>query len=224
MELTNLKKYLTLLAEIDNGYNCYWEYGNEYGEPGYSRYDDKVIVLGYYWTRDNKGELQDIFKKYPRLGRALKDAGVRFEWCDEWYLDYETMKVWRTEPDSYSWQPSIIWDDNSCEYLTPDHDLETWIEWAMNDPARCLTMRCTGDNPIPKLEEMGFTEYDDGSYRDGTYESGWYGTEDDPKKVTEGIRSRYPNCDIVFVLTNTEQFRVQFSAMVREVTDNENDA
>jgi hypothetical protein len=194
-----------------------YDYADEYGEPGYGSHRTTRVVLGDYWCRCDKfgtdqygSKLHGISDHHPRVWRAMEDAGVEFEWYDEWMVDHETYpsKAYRTQPDSYMWQPSVILTDD-CEWLTPDSDITEWVEWAVNTPSRALYRR-----HLDQLVDAGFTRWPD---EDAWYENGWHpGQTDDPKQITEQIRADYPDHDIVFVITDTGQFDIRFAAYIRE--------
>lgn len=196
---------------------------DSYGEPGYQTTHTAGVILGNYWcrcehgpeskedrARDNFRPLHQLEYHYPRVFAALEEQGFELQWCDEWWIDHETGKAWRTTGDSYSWQPSIIWSEEMCDYLTPDHDADVWIEWAMNDPSRCIP-----DVVGVDLSAAGFEQYE--SHNPHTYESGWYpGQDDDPKKVLEEIRRWMgEQVEVVFQLDATGQFDVRWSAWTR---------
>lgn len=203
-----------------------YQYCHEYGEPGYSHpygATTPIIVFGDYWCRCDKAlrgiddyngrvGLHTYEDHYPRLWARMEDQGVSFEWYDEWYIDYDNDKCYRTTGDSYSWQSLIQWTEDG-EVLTPDDGIDEWLEWAINDPNRCLPSRVwsSGD-----LIMAGFTSYN------GTYNNGWHeGMDDDPKKITDKIRhyeGDEDECEIVFLLDEASQFYIGFSAWTRKVT------
>ena len=211
-----------------------WEIADEFGEPGYN--SDGPIVVGTGRCRCGRNPLAGKPKPYgtdlvysetephwiedhhPLAYRAwdYDDGGV---WPhDEWMVDYDhgPAKAYRTQPDSYSWTPSVIYDDNGG-YLTPDDDIETWIDWAHNDDRRCLLSDVYGASD---LEEVGFTKWDpdhEGSWRGGQYETGWHeGQNDSPAAITEQIRHAHgDDVDIVFVIDEQSQFYVVWSAYIR---------
>lgn len=194
------------------------DYCSKYGEPGYDLDTDAetpLVVLGDYWCRcdrfgtdDNgRAELHGREKHHPRLWARLEEQGVQFEWYDEWIVEHETGKAYRTTGDCYAWMPSYTIDDGG-EILTPDSDLNAWLEWAANDAARCLLSRVWSS---ADLIRAGFERYN------GQYESGWHpGQDDDPQAITATIHAeRGDDVDIVFLLDSTGQFDVAFSAYYR---------
>lgn len=140
----------------------------------------------------------------------MEAQGIELEWNDEWVVDYETNKAYRTQGDSYSWMPSAIYDDDG-ELLTPDSDIEQWVEYVKNEPTRCLLSRV---HSASDLIEAGFEKFN------GQYESGWHpGQTDDPKDITERIRREYPDHDIVFLIDANGQFDTEFSSWIRSTTE-----
>jgi hypothetical protein len=202
-----------------------WHWCNEYGEPGY-RVDGTTpaVVLGDYWCRcgkvlkeDGTPDLHDVMSHHPRVFAQLEAQGVAFEWEDEWTIDSEYGKAYRTSPDSYSWQQSFRWTDDG-EMVTPDDDIEAWIAYAVNDPIRCLPRNVW---KRADLEAAGFVSYN------GQYEAGWHpGQTDDPRAITELIRERMgDDVEIVFYLDDSGQFDVGFSAWTRRpATDSDSDS
>lgn len=212
-----------------------WEIATEMGEPSYSQPDGGPVVVGTTqcdcgrnplagkpkpWGDKVYGETERhwIEDHHPLAYRQwdYNDGGVYP--YDEWMVS-DHGKAYRTQPDSYSWQPSVVYDDNGG-YLTPEDDIETWVAWAVNDDRRCLL----GDlHSGSDLEEIGFVKWDpdhEGSWRgrEGTYETGWHsGQNDSPAAVTDEIRDRHgDDVDIVFVIDEQSQFYAVWSAYTRE--------
>lgn len=199
----NLNKIIPALCDRFN-----WDYTFSYGEPGYSNDQTSWVVLGDYWVRDAEGNLSSLEDNYPRFWQALENAGVQFEWHDEWVMDHETAKAYRCEADSYGWTPSFAYDDNG-EMLTPDSDIECWIEYAENNPRVALT-----ENMVPdydsRLTEAGFVKHD------SEYESGLHDRMDDPAEIAKGFAESYgEDASYLFVISGQEQFRTLFSAYIR---------
>jgi hypothetical protein len=208
----------------------------EYGEPGY-RFDNETdtnrFLLGDWWCRCGKNphagkphgygnretkpdDLHGVEAHHPRLWAQLAEQGIECAFYDEWWVDCETGKAYRTQPDSYSWQSSIQWNEDMCDYMTPDHDFDVWLEWAVNDTSRCLMASWRSE-----LEAAGFTQWEPNDPH--RYHNGWHeGMTDDPVKVRAEIdRWSDEQEDVVFLLDETSQFYVGFSAWTRpsEVAD-----
>ena len=90
------------------------------------------------WTADKSETVSDA---PGQLGAALEALGVELEWSDEWVVQSDNAsKCYRTTGDSYGWQSSILWTDGG-DFLTPDDDIDAWIEEVKDNPQRCLASR-----------------------------------------------------------------------------------
>lgn len=202
------------------------DYAHEFGEPGYSfdHEGTQVFLLGDWWCKchgyhrmqsaggygygsDKRSgppsphELHSVDSHHPRLWRQLESQGVETAFRDEWMVDYETDKAYRTEPDSYHWEPSVIEDDTG-EWMTPDTDIEVWVEWARNTPTRCLFSWQHSD-----LEAAGFENVN------GVFEAGWFDGQDaDPVKILKRYKDATGDTDaeFVFALSENSQFYSKF--------------
>lgn len=176
------------------------DWASEYGEPGYTAGENGILF-------DNWNELR---KSHPLFMRWLEE-NYSIEWCDEWYIDYEHgAKAWRTCADSYSWICQIKFCDGYV--LTPDDDIDEWIDECKNDEISVLPDWITPYD----LAERGFNIFN------GIYESGFNpGQNDNPKDVIEAIESTYGSLayDVVFRIESTGQFDVHFQAFIRETED-----
>lgn len=215
MEITY--KTISKMWQDDRFQSAGFDYCAEYGEPGYQRVGTAGVLLADWWCKcgtvlreDGTPELHGFELHYPRLFAALEEQGYELEWSDEWVVDHESGKCYRTQGDSYSWQSSILWTDG--DFLTPDAGIDAWIEELVNDPHRCMTSTVwtRGD-----LEGAGFVQWE----RDDphTYESGWHpGQDDDPEAITQQIRAELgDDVEILFYLDDSGQFDVRFSAWTR---------
>lgn len=203
------------------------DYAADYGEPGYSKGfgadDDAVVLLGNYWCHcangpdreraeetarkngyDRPHYLHGLECHYPRVFAALESRGCQLEWCDEWVV--VNGRAYRTEPDSYSWQRSVVLNPDSCEYLVVGEDPDAWIDFAVNDSDRCLMAESVSH---AELESRGFRE------QTCELENGWYGREDNPAEIFAAIREDDPTADVLFQLSYVEQFRISFCVWVR---------
>ena len=200
--------------------SCYMEWASEYGEPGYGSSSTKGVILGSYWCHcdngpETKSGLHSLDFHYPRLFAALTEQGFELEWYDEWVIDHDADKAYRTKPDSYSWQPSIVWNEEMSDWMTPETDVEEWVEWASENPvSRIIPSKVI---PESKLEEIGFREYTGPDGKPQTFENGWHpGQTDDPKEIVQNISEELgEDTKILFYLNDTGQFDIRFSAWIR---------
>ena len=215
-DVTDVPSALRFLIDID----VVSDVAQDYGEPGYSLANpDGVFAIGYWWCRDRECDYDgatlchSVEEHYPRLFAILEDGGVETDFYDEWYVDPNTSKAYRTQPDSYSWQSSIMWDEKYGEYLTPDDDVSLWVEAVVNNPNKCIPAWISDAD----LAELGYVE------RQCNYESGWYGKEDNPEAITAAILADEPGASIVYKLDRVEQFRVTFCVYVKPDEDEDED-
>lgn len=225
--------YDTVRAILESRLGDDFQHAHEYGEPGYSTGGDgstPIIILGNYWCRCGKnphagqpkgwnyaadsvvepGDLHDHAAHHPRIWAQMESQGVEFEWNDEWVIDYDADKAYRTSGDSYQWKPSAIYTEGG-DLLTPDSDIDEWIAWAANEPTRCITIRVD-------LDDAGFELVN----RDHSYESGWHpGQNDDPVKILEREQRYHPDDTFVFTLDENSQFYSGFSLWRRPAHDME---
>lgn len=169
-----------------------------YGEPGYTDPPPGACVILANWNRVPKG-----------LADALEAEGHELEWSDEWAVDYNSGKAYRTSPDSYGWRPSALYDD-SGELLTIDDDPECWIEWATDAPERAIPFDhfSDGTSVVEALEAAGFRQYGE------RYETGFYpGQNDDPVVVFNKAKE---HGYVVFTLDATGQFDTHWLCWVRD--------
>ena len=168
---------------------------DDYSEPDYS--NGKPIITGDWNKISNK------LYSYMELEYNL-------EWLDEWMSCGECYNAVRTQPDSYSWQPSYVWLSD-CEVvctncLMDDDDLYTeWLDDFINNPDKCLN----GENVNHDLlYQLGFELLDD-NYKSGLHD----GMNDNPTAILEKLNKYYD--DVIFYNDYTSQFHITFRAYVR---------
>lgn len=186
-----------------------WDWCSEYGEPGYD--SSGPIVLGYYWTKVD-GELRNYFHRHPRFEQACVDAGVEFEWGDEWIVEHETDRCYRTTGDSYLWQPAWKMLETG-EILTPDDDAETWIDLLTNDgDGEPFTLNPCQVN-LDALIELGFEFWPD----DETFfETGWHPHQtDEPMDVIARARQTHPDDQYIIWVSGVGQFDARWKILHR---------
>lgn len=181
------KRTNTIIESLVEKHNL--EYCYQYGEPGYT--DPEKGILFCDWNPVSR-TIQDY----------LEEVGFELEWSDEWHIDYENDKAWRTSPDCYSWVCQICFCDGFV--LTPDDDISEWIEeHAMSD--KCHPTKALPDwISTEQLAEEGY------ALQDGTFESGWHhGQDDDPQEIATQLLARgYES--VVFQIDSSEQFCIEF--------------
>jgi hypothetical protein len=111
---------LQAFCEVNN-MQC--DYASEYGEQGYSHAEKGVLFANW----------NEIPKK---LQTRLESQGFALEWSDEWYVDSNRSKAYRTSPDSHGWESQLLMIDG--DYLTPDDDLEEWVQQCEDNPNAAL--------------------------------------------------------------------------------------
>lgn len=187
MKTNKIQKAIDYLQDKHNA-----EYCTSYGEPGYQ--DPEKCIIFSNWNYIPKG-----------LAEWLEKCGYALEWSDEWMIDYAYSKAYRTEPDSYHWEPSIMLLPDSCEYITPDDSPSAWIEaceiTANGQPMRCLPSWINESDII----DAGFT------LQNSDLESGFFpGQTDDPVKITADLirRGAYR---VLFQKRENSQFYCRFA-------------
>ena len=175
----------------DNFYDV--GYCTFYGEPGYT--DPEMGVILADWNHVPK-----------ELAEALEEAGYSLEWCDEWVIDYNNDKAYRTSPNSYHWEPQWILGDG--EYIFPDDGPQAYIEeCAITDAAQ--PMRCLPSSITPQdLEAEGYALHKD------DLENGWHpGQTDDPQELAKQAFEQGAE-RVVFRKTENSQFYIKFECWV----------
>lgn len=169
------------------------DYAHAYGEPGYTSPAHPGGIILANWN--------DVPK---RIAQYLEEAGWELEWSDEWTI--VDNKAYRTQADSYSWQPTAVCPPTDCEYITPEDGAELAIEsFASEHPGEIYSLPywVTDDD----LTEAGFELYAD------KLESGWYpGQTDDPVKISRQLlREGGPARRVVARVDGVGQFDCRFS-------------
>ena len=170
----------------------YARFAISYGEPGYSDPENGIIFAN--WNNVPKG-----------LADWLESKGYALEWSDEWTEVDD--KAYRTSPDSYQWESSLILT-NDGEYLTRDDSASAIIdELAMSDrshPIGCVPSWITAEEII----ETGFTLYA------GELESGHHGGQhDDPQTIARKAFAEGA-ARVIFRKVENSQFYVRFECYV----------
>ena len=95
MNITEKRTETIINYLFDDERNEHVEFCSEYGEPSYT--DPEKGILFANWNN-----ISDFAQEY------LEAAGYELEWSDEWIIDYDSNKAYRTNPTHYGWEPSFI--------------------------------------------------------------------------------------------------------------------
>ena len=174
----------------------YAEWCGKYGEPGYN--DPEMGVVFANWN--------DVPKP---IQEALEEAGYELEWSDEWTIDYNNDKAYRTSPSSYHWEPQWILSEGGG-YIFPDDGADAFIEeCAMTDwnqPMRCLPSSIHKQD----LLDAGYVMFRD------KLESGWHaGQTDDPETFAKQAFKEGAE-RVVFRKAENSQFYIVFECWARK--------
>lgn len=172
----------------------------EYGEFGYALDDDKRGILFGNWND---------FDKYPNFMERLENE-YEIEWHDEWIIDYNNGKAYRTSPDSYGWEQQFRITDCG-ELITPDDDVSEWID-------ECVVDYNTYTSKISALPS--FIDEDEiiaeGFKLIGEdYENGWYGKEDRPEEIAEDLIEAKGFNEVLFQVDFVSQFNLGFKVYAK---------
>lgn len=144
INVTETRTHTVLNALADHPYNA--EMCSEYGEPSYSN-EDVSGVITCDWNAVSE-----------RIMDYLEAAGFAIEWCDEWYIDTNNDKAWRTSPDGYAWRPQLAYGDGYV--LTPDDDDDEWINLHCDETPQ-LVRTLPGRIDDEALIACGFVHHSD---------------------------------------------------------------
>lgn len=170
------------------------EFATHYGEPGYQDPEKGILLANWNNVPSN-------------MQKWLENAGYSLEWSDEWTIDYNNDKAYRSSPDSYGWECQFIMGDG--EYIFPDDGADAIIDaccmtdW--NQPARCVPSWITVDELLAEGYELLETGL----------ESGWFpGQDADPAKIAKGAFVHENAERVVFRKTENSQFYCRFECWV----------
>ena len=191
-----------------------------YASPRYGS-ADATIVLGDWntkrYAREGDAPLTKDETMPARLARALERAGAEVEWLDEWTSCSECYRAIRTESDSYGWKPEYAWLGD-CDIVCSAcllEDVAGSIDAGgyVNNPDKAITW-----TDGATLEREGWTQWAPGDPRQ--YESGWHpGQDDNPREILASILAADGDADVVFLIDETGQFDIRFSAYTRDRAD-----
>lgn len=192
----SISAIFSVLERHDRDIDFDIDFAEKYGEPGYSDPERGIFLAN--WNNVPKF-----------ISNWLENHGFEIEWSDEW-IRSEGGKLYRCQPDSYSWTPSYIIND--CTVIGKDEIQESkseqdWYvnEYLLNDCDRADTF---GIN----LEKHGFTPYGEDDCETGFHP----GQDDSPENVSKRIQKELPDHDVVFAITERSQFYTKWRAYVRK--------
>jgi hypothetical protein len=187
MNATKLARTLeSAEAYLQDKHQALWAHG--YGEPGYA--DPPRGILLANWNDVPRG-----------LADWLERQGFGLEWFDEWTI-CDNGKAWRTSPDSYAWESSLVYGEGFM--LTRDDDHAEIIDTiAMTDyaqQAECVPSWIDASD----LQDAGYTLHA------VKLESGFHpGQTDDPAKIArEAFEAGAER--VVFRKVENSQFYIVF--------------
>lgn len=170
---------------------------NSYGEPGYS--DPKSGILFANWN--------DV---PSHIHRGLERRGFELEWSDEWIIEHESGKAYRTSPDCYGWTPYHVITEGG-DVIGGDEiesgDQTEWYveEYLLNSPRHACVFKVD-------LTKFGFEKHN------GEYETGFHpGQNDDARKVYKELSAK--GLDVIFAIDGVGQFDVRWTAWTRPQRD-----
>lgn len=211
-----------------------WDWCSDYGEPGYSHDQDQVVVvMGNYWCRCKNNpyagrpkhryrveepqtfvqpeDIHDYSAHHPRLWARFEEVAT-FEWRDEWIVDHDNDQCFRTNADSYLWQPSYAMNEGG-DIVTIADDAQTWLDVLeiTEHPIQLHSSQVRAND----LLELGFQWWPDD---DTFYETGWHpGQDDNPTALADRIRETHghPEIEIICYITGVGQFDSRWKMLYR---------
>ena len=173
------------------------EWCGQYGEPGYDAPEHGIIFAN--WNHVSR-PVQDW----------LEHHGYALEWSDEWIVDWEVSKAYRTSPDSYGWRPSYVMlesgDIIGAGDIRNGDCVDAYIEHLVNSDRAADTFG------------VDWTQHGFRKVNTESYESGFHpGQTDDPRKILAAAQAEHPNQEFIFSVDSVGQFDTHFSLWSREI-------
>lgn len=173
----------------------YFDSACEYGELGYTT--DKPCILFANWNEiKSKSTMKAI------------ESVAEIEWSDEWVIDpSDGIKAYRSEPDSYGWEPSwFLHDGEVVPYDTLPESGEELLE-ALRDYGFVHDQQSRVDL---KAVPSRFTERQLESFAtlvNGDCETGFHpGQDDQPEKILASL----PAGEYLFRIAGKGQFDIRW--------------
>jgi hypothetical protein len=165
---------------------------SSYGEPGYTNPEQSILFANWNQVPE-------------RVQNYLEQAGFELEWSDEWYIDRDNDKAWRTSPNGYDWSCSVHYADGYV--LTPDDDVTEWISEMEDAPDKALPEWVSESD----LVDNGYRKHNGDDYENGLHP----GQNDNPRTIYKELQSIG---NVVFRFTEHSQFYVKFDVWVKGET------
>ena len=183
-------------------------FAQHYREPGYGDSPARMIVFGN-WNEVSRWDeathrYVPLDRIMPRLARLFERFGASLEWSDEWDTCPECGYAFRTEPDSYGWQPAYVQQEDAYRCCRECVDGASFLESIEGDHERAVsrTVVNPGDHHYRRV--------------DRTFENGFYpGQAASPEQIAEALREQEIE-RFVFTIDSTGQFDVRFSVWIHE--------
>jgi hypothetical protein len=190
------------------------DWSDAYADTGYTLPKAGTCILFGNWNIQTRYDaatkrLIDINDRPKRFSVIAEYAGYAIEWADQWTTCYGCNKAVRTSPDSYSWQASYVFSNDSELLCLACVDWPEYLCSIEDAPDRAVSAHC---NPA----EHGYRRLGDANQ----YENGWHpGQTDDPHGILKALHDKGER-GIVFRVGETSQFYIRFEVWQRIPEDN----
>jgi hypothetical protein len=114
----------------------------------------------------------------------------------------------RIQPSSWDWAPPGVFVDYEG-YVIKDHLDDDMIEAVVEDKINNAENALSGSFWIAALKKLGFTKMP------REFAAGFYHKHDNPSKILEELRKKYPRDEFVFHITSQAQFETGFTVYAR---------
>lgn len=186
--------YSTEVNEILQKYDI--AVANEYGEPGYASEYPVALANWNSIPKEDAEVLEEVFN---------------LEWDDEWVI-FTDGSAYRIMPDSYSWQPTLVFPPDG-DPVTPDSDdASTVLEiFCIEDPHQPLST-------LPHWFEIDSEAKEEGWYKlPEVHEAGMYAHQQErPEDVVEFLFEHESISALAIQITSSRQFDLDYVIYVKK--------
>jgi len=185
---------LVQILEEDHG--IITDYAEEYGEPGYEN-NGKTILFGD-WNYISHEVFEWLEEEYE------------LEWLDEWIINYNDSKAFRTAPNSWGWMQSFFLNDDLDPIAIKGNERE-YLEVGgfINN---CGSIVANVDEEV--MEKLGFVRIDQDDHCSGWYNHCEMPCEFTEKNIPQELLSN-KKIEYVFYSEGKSQFAISWSVWVR---------